>query len=139
MPVTLAARAVGDALARLQEHEVDPEPALSWLGWDGERPLRIRRYDLLVYLWYELPTKCVAPLESRREVAAALAALLEQVGAGDYADLCRADEVEEMLALWEHDGPDARRRLRGLLECGQHGSSSVPARRACASAPRGHI
>jgi len=49
--VTLAPRAVGDALARLQEHEVDPEPALSWLGWDGDSPLRIRRYDLLVYLW----------------------------------------------------------------------------------------
>jgi hypothetical protein len=54
---------------------------------------------LLVYLWYELPTKCVAPLESRREVAAALAGLLEQIGAGDCADLCGADEVEEMLAL----------------------------------------
>jgi hypothetical protein len=39
VPVTLAARAVGDALARVQEHEVDPEPALSWLGWDGEGPL----------------------------------------------------------------------------------------------------
>jgi hypothetical protein len=116
VPVTLAPRAVGDALARLQEHEVDPEPTLSWLGWDGESPLRIRRYDLLVYLWYELPTKHVAPLETRRAVAAALAALLEQVGAGDYADVRRAHDVDEMLVLWEHDDPNAPRRLRELLD-----------------------
>jgi hypothetical protein len=116
VPVTLAPRAVGDALARLQEHEVDPEPALSWLGWDGESPLRIHRYELLVYLWYELPTKHVAPLETRRAVAAALAALPEQVGAGDYADLCRAHDVDEMFVLWEHDDPNAPRRLRELLD-----------------------
>jgi hypothetical protein len=116
VPVTLAFCAVGDALARLQEHEVDPEPALSWLGWEGESPLRIRRYDLLVYLWYELPTKHVAPLEKRRAVAAALAALLKRVGAGDYADLCHAHEVDEMLVLREHDDPNAPRRLRELLD-----------------------
>jgi hypothetical protein len=36
MALTLSAREVGDALARLQEHEIDAEAALSWLGWDGE-------------------------------------------------------------------------------------------------------
>lgn len=113
--MTLDAHAVGDARARLQEHEIDAEPALSWLGWDGEGPLRIRRYDLLAYLWYEPPTKYLAPLEAKREVAAALAALLEQVGADEYAALCRAPEIEEMLALWEHDDRRARRRLQELL------------------------
>lgn len=114
--MTLRARALGDAVARLQEHDVDAEPALSWLGWDGASSLRLRRYDLLVYLWYALPTKYLAPLAAKRERAAALAALLEQLGVDDYAALCRAPEVEEMLGLWEDDDPRARRRLRDLLD-----------------------
>ena len=91
-------------------------PALASLGWDWEGPLLIRRYDLLVYLWYRLPTKCLASLEIKRDVAAALAALLEQLGADGYAALCRAPEVEEMVALWEEDDTRARRRLRELLD-----------------------
>ena len=59
--------------------------------------LRIRRYDVLVYLYYHLPTKHLAPLEIKRDVAAALAALLEQLGADEYATICRTPEVEEML------------------------------------------
>lgn len=116
MPVTVDARAVGDALARLQEFEVDAQPGVSWLGWDGEGPLRIRRYDLLVYLWYELPTKYLAPLDVKCEVAEALAVFLELVGADEYAALCRGPEVVEMLALWEDEDPRAPRRLQELLD-----------------------
>jgi hypothetical protein len=36
-------------------------------------------------------------------------------GAAEYAALCRAPEVEEMLALWEDDDRRARRRLQELL------------------------
>ncbi len=116
MPVTLPVRAVGDALARLQEQGLEAEPALASLGWDWEGPLRIRRYDVLVYLWYQWPTKYLASLETKRDVAAALAALLEQLGAAEYATICRTPEVEEMLALWEDDDTRARRRLRELLD-----------------------
>jgi hypothetical protein len=116
MPVTLSARAIGDALARLQEHEIDAESALSWLGWDREAPLRIRRYDLQLYLWYQLPTKYLAPLEAKRDVAAALASLLELAGADAYAALCRAPDVDHMLGLWEDDDPAAPRRLDELLD-----------------------
>lgn len=118
MPVTLPARAVGDALARLQEQELDAEPALASLGWDWEGPLRIRRYDVLVYLWYQLPTKYLASLETKRDVAAALAALLEQLRADEYAAICRTPEVEEMLALWggrRHAGAAAAPRAAGRL------------------------
>jgi hypothetical protein len=114
--MTIPARALRDAVARLQEHEVDAEPALASLGWDWEGALRIRRYDLLVFLWYRLPTKFLAPLEAKHDVAAALAAVLDQVGADEYAAQCRAPEVEEMLALWEDDEPRARRRLQQLLD-----------------------
>jgi hypothetical protein len=58
-------------------------PSAGRRGWDGEGPLRIRGYDLLVYLWYELPTKYVAPLDARRAVAAALAALLDHLFADE--------------------------------------------------------
>jgi hypothetical protein len=71
VPVTLPARALGDALARLQEHDVDAEPALSWLGWDGEGPLRLRRYDLLVYLWYALRAEPVGIVAWRERCLAA--------------------------------------------------------------------
>lgn len=32
MPVTLSARAIGDALARVQEHDIDAQSALGWLA-----------------------------------------------------------------------------------------------------------
>lgn len=116
MPVTLSARVIGDALARLQEHDIDAESGLGWLGWDGEGSLRIRRYDLQIYLWYQLPTKYLAPLEAKRDAAAALGSLLELAGAEAYAALCRAPEVELMLGLWENEDPAAPRRLAALLE-----------------------
>jgi len=130
VPVTLTARAVGDALARLQEHEVDAEPAVASLGWDWEGPLRIRRYDPLVYLWYQLPTKYLAPLEAKREVASALATLLEQVGADCHAALCRAPEIEEMLAVWEDDDPRAPRRLREVAADDQRVDCADPVERS---------
>ena len=61
MPIRLEAETLHHALAQLDEsdHEaaVDARASLSWLGWDAEGPLLLRRYDLQLHIWYELPTK----------------------------------------------------------------------------------
>ena len=60
MPVTLEADTIKDALARLEEWDddaaKDSRATLSWLGWDESDPLTLRRYDLMLHLWYTLPT-----------------------------------------------------------------------------------
>lgn len=116
MPVTLDARALDRALAALDHHAaIDARGALAWLGWDEEHPLRLRRYDLQVYLWYQLPTKYLAPLADKRAVASALGRLLDQLDA-PYATLCRAPETDRLLELWERDDPTAPDELRRLLD-----------------------
>ncbi|WP_028057676.1 hypothetical protein [Candidatus Solirubrobacter pratensis] len=94
---------------------IDAEGALGWFGWDGEGPLRLRRYDLQLYLWYQLPTKYLAPLDAKRAAAAALGRLLALLGV-PYAALCDAPETGRMLELWERDDPAAPRELHKLLE-----------------------
>ena len=94
---------------------IDAEGALGWFGWDGEGALRLRQYDLQLYLWYQLPTKYLAPLDAKRAAAAALGQLLALLGV-PYASLCGAPETGRMLELWERDDPAAPRELRQLLE-----------------------
>lgn len=57
MPVELSPDEVRSALARLGEHEAprDVEAALEWIAGrkDPESPIRISRYGLQVFLWYE--------------------------------------------------------------------------------------
>jgi hypothetical protein len=116
MPVTLDALALDRAVAALGHREaVDARGALAWLGWDEEHALRLRRYDLQRYLWYQLPTKYLASLADKRAVAAALGRLLDQLDV-PYAALCRAPETGRLLELWERDDPTAPHELRQLLE-----------------------
>src|SRR6266511_1201693 len=104
--------------------EFDPEAArdaaavLGWLGWDREGPLWVRRYDVQLFAWYQLPHKWLATLEERRAVLRAFGALLERVGgrAATYADVCRSADTDALLELWERDDPGARGRLRELLD-----------------------
>src|SRR4051794_9232229 len=67
MPIRIEAETLHHALARLEEWDreaaIDARSSLSWLGWDDEGPLLLRRYDLQLHLWYELPTKVSASLE----------------------------------------------------------------------------
>jgi hypothetical protein len=120
MPIRLEAETAHHALARLEEWDrdaaVDARASLSWLGWDGEGPLYLRRYDLQLHLWYELPTKVSASLEDKLSRAAALGRLLELTPAAGYAPLCRDPQTMEQIALWETSDARARRALGRLLD-----------------------
>lgn len=50
MPVELTERTLRDTVAVLGEWEPDgaraAESALGWMGWEGDGPLLLRRYDV---------------------------------------------------------------------------------------------
>jgi len=122
MPVELTERALRHAVATLAEHDDDgaqaAESALDWMGWQREGPLLLRRYDVQLFAWYTLPRKFLAPLEDKREAAAAVARLLERLGgrAATYADVCRSPETDDLLRAWESDDPAVWRTFRNLLD-----------------------
>lgn len=122
VPVELTERSLRDAVAVLGEWDADgaraAESALGWLGWEGEGPLLLRRYDVQLFVWYQLPRKFLAPLDDKRETADALARLLERLGgrAATYAEVCRSPETDRLLYAWEAEDPDAWRLFRGLLD-----------------------
>jgi len=122
MPVEVSERALHDAVAVLAEQRLDgrqaAEAALDWLGWEREGPLHLRRYDVQLFAWYVLPRKFLAPLEDKREAAAAVARMLESIGgrAATYAEVCRAPQTDDLLCAWEAEDPRAWRSFRKLLE-----------------------
>lgn len=122
MPVELTERALRDVVAVMGEWDDDgaraAQSALEWLGWEDEGPLLLRRYDVQLFAWYTLPRKFLASLESKREVAEAVALTLERLGgrAASYAEICRSTETDELLCAWEADDPQALKRLRELLD-----------------------
>ena len=122
MPVEVTEHALRDALAVAGEWEEDgarsARAALEWMGWDGEGPLLLRRYDIQLFVWYTLPRKFLTTLEHKREAVGAVARTLERIGgrAASYADTCRARATDELLCAWEQGDPGAWRRFRQLLE-----------------------
>lgn len=122
MPVELTERALRDVIAVMGEWDHDgaqaAESALNWMGWEGEGPLLLRRYDVQLFVWYTLPRKFLMSLEYKREAAEALALTLERLGghAASYAEVCRSAETEALLRAWEVEDPAARARLRELLD-----------------------
>ena len=120
MPIRLEAETLHHALARLEEWDrdaaADARASLSWLGWDVDGPLHLRRYDLLLHLWYELPTKVSASLERKHARAVALGRLLELTPAAGYAPICREPQTLDQIALWETSDARARRALGRLLD-----------------------
>jgi hypothetical protein len=120
MPIRLEAETLHHALARLEEWDhdaaADARASLTWLGWDVDGPLHLRRYDLLLHLWYELPTKVSGSLEDKHARAVALGRLLELTPAADYAPLCREPQTLDQIALWEPSDARARRALGRLLD-----------------------
>jgi len=122
MPVELTEDALRDALAVAGEWDEDgahsAHAALEWMGWEGEGPLLLRRYDVQLFVWYTLPRKLLTTLDHKREAADALARTLERIGgrAASYAELCRSHETEELLRAWENEDPAAWPQFRELLE-----------------------
>jgi hypothetical protein len=122
LPVELTERAVRDAIAMMGKwnhgNAQAAESALNWLGWEGEGPMLLRRYDVQLFLWYTLPVKFLTSIESKREAAEVLAYTLERLGgrAASYAELCSSTDTIELLRAWEAEDPSARRRLRDLLD-----------------------
>lgn len=121
MPVECSEQALRDAVAMLAEHDdgaQEAESALDWIGWQREGPLLLRRYDVQLFAWYTLPRKFLASLEDKREAAAAVARLLERLGAraATYADVCRSPETDDLLRAWESSDPEAWRTFRKLLD-----------------------
>jgi hypothetical protein len=124
LPIELSSAALGGALARLGEQDLeaprDVEGALEWMAGreDPEAPLLLRRYDLQVFLWYQLPRKWLIPLDDKRMVAARLGRFLDLVGgrAGDYAGICTSEETMRLLSAWEEDDPGAGSMLWNALD-----------------------
>ena len=122
MPVEVTERALRDALALAGEWDPDGTPAaqaaLEWMGWEGDGPLWLRRYDVQLFVWYTLPRKFLASLEHKREAAAALARTLDRLGdrAATYAEVCRSPETDELLHAWEVEDPATWERFRELLD-----------------------
>jgi hypothetical protein len=123
MPVEVTERALRDALALAGECDPDGTPAaqvaLEWMGWEGDGPLRLRRYDVQLFVWYTLPRKFLTSLEHKREAAAAVARTLARLGdrAATYAEVCRSPETDQLLHAWEADDPAAWKRFRGTPSC----------------------
>jgi hypothetical protein len=122
MPVELSERELRDAIAVAGEWDGDgaqsAQSAFEWMGWEGEEPLFLRRYDVQLFVWYLLPRKFLAGLDDKRAVAAALAGTLERLGgrAAGYAEVCRSPETDDLLRAWEAEDPAAWERFRELLD-----------------------
>jgi hypothetical protein len=122
MPVELAERELRDAIAVVGEWDREgaqaAQSAFEWMGWEGEEPLFLRRYDVQLFVWYVLPRKYVVGLDGKEAVAGALAKTLERLGgrAAGYAEVCRAPETQRLLRAWEAEDPVAPRTFRKLLD-----------------------
>jgi len=122
MPVELSERELRDAIAVAGEWDGEgarsAQSAFEWMGWEGEEPLFLRRYDVQLFVWYVLPRKFLAGLDDKRAVAAALAGTLERLGgqAAGYAEVCRSPETDDLLRAWEAEDPAAWERFRELLD-----------------------
>ncbi len=124
MPVDLSSTSVERALALLGEHDLeapgDVEGALELIAGreHADAPVEISRYDLQLYLWYQLPCKLLASLEVKRAVAERLGRFLELAGDGAtaYAEICTSEQTMAMLEAWEVEEPDTVERLREALE-----------------------
>jgi hypothetical protein len=122
MPVELSERELRDAIAVVGEWDREgaqaAQSAFEWMGWEGEEPLLLRRYDVQLFVWYVLPRKYLIGLDDKEAVAAALAKTLERLGgqAAGYADVCRAPETRRLLRAWEAEDPVAPRTFRDLLD-----------------------
>lgn len=111
-------------MARVGEHDLDApgdvEAALEWIAGreDPEAPVMLRRYDLQIFLWYQLPRKWLTSREHKRVVATRLGRFLELVGgrAAEYSGICTSEQTSALLGAWEEEGEAAGKLLGDALE-----------------------
>lgn len=77
--------------------------ACAHLAESDDDPVVVAQHALQRFLWYELTHKWIARPDELREVAEALAAFFDEVGALRDAAVCRSPETERMIAT-EGDG-----------------------------------
>ena len=124
VPVALSPTSIERALALLGEHDLegprDVEAALELIAGreEDEAPVEISRYDLQLFLWYQLPRQLLAPFEVKRVVAERLGRFLELAGdpAAAYAEICTSEQTLGILRAWEVEEPLAGEQLRKALE-----------------------
>jgi hypothetical protein len=76
--------------------------ALEWMGWEGEGPLLLRRYDVQLFVWYTLPRKFPGFRAACAELAAAR--ILTGV-AVDYSDaLAKRIQPAIVAGGWQSSG-----------------------------------
>jgi hypothetical protein len=74
VPVELSPTSVERSLALLGEHDLeapaDVEGALELIAGreDADARVEVSRYDLQLFLWYQLPCKLLAPFKVKRAV-----------------------------------------------------------------------
>jgi hypothetical protein len=101
---------VAAAIERVKANDpqlgVDAEVAAQWLT-TGEGTETIYQAAVQRFLWWTLPRKF--PPSTWRQLVTAAAALLDQLGFGDYAGLARSQTTSDILDAWS-DGEDQGRK-----------------------------
>jgi len=125
VPVELSPSVLRGALRELGEREPGAERMVedvlsSIAGREEEHePLVLSRYELQLFLWYEMPRKWLAEFDGKRALVRALASFLELAGepVARWAQVCRSPQTDRLLGLWEREERDhARKLLRELLD-----------------------
>ncbi len=116
MPFDLPAEHV---LPLLESHDrrwaMEARSAWDYLTASGDAPV-VSLHDLEYFLWYQLPAKFLTDLDHHREVATALADLLDRLGYEEAAALARGPVTMRVLAEWDSSPSRGHRALSRALD-----------------------
>jgi hypothetical protein len=119
-PWELSEDDVNAALARLRERDEDlgreAEDVYGTLTW-GEGPGQIRQAGVQNWLWYQVPTKYITDEEGYMgALAAAAAALFDELGLDAYAALCRSEVTAGVHAAFDRSDADGFKAMRKAMD-----------------------
>jgi len=97
---------VAAAVERLRSRDgAAAEAAMAAWGWvapEGEAA-KVHQRFVQDFVWYRLPVKWWTDQDEHLQVAASLAELFDELGLNRYADLCRSETTEQVIATWHAD------------------------------------